>query len=377
MDLILYSTAIQSLNSKNATTSSEIFELKFIESMKIYFKNIVILSNACNGDIEYKDNIQLISLGKGKNLYRKIQKKINEYKINLNENTIVLVFGYYYLRIKIWKYLCGKYGTKLISFTFDTHKGALNNKGIVKKFLINYYFHKGIKCLNNNVDGMLLFQENAAKELNLRIPYIVTKVGIDKENISTLVYKRKREKNFKITYAGSLEPYNGIAEMLNMFSFINDQDIELDVYGDGTMKDMVCEKMEEDNRIKYWGCIQNKDIKEKFKKTDLLLNLRNLDSEVAKFGFPSKLIEYMGSGIPILTTKVLRDDEFLDSVFNIEGYSSREIAQEILYIKEHHKEQEEKSYKAKQYVIKYNNWGNIGKEIYDFMKKIIKGEEIK
>ena len=57
-------------------------------------------------------------------------------------------------------------------------------------------------------------------------------------------------------------------------------------------------------KIKYFGVIDFESILLRQKNTDLLINPRPSIDEYTKYSFPSKIMEYMASGTPVLTTKL-------------------------------------------------------------------------
>ena len=58
----------------------------------------------------------------------------------------------------------------------------------------------------------------------------------------------------------------------------------------------------EDPRIFYGGMLLNQEIVEKEQEATLLVNPRPTGEEYVKYSFPSKTMEYMASGTPVLTT---------------------------------------------------------------------------
>ena len=58
----------------------------------------------------------------------------------------------------------------------------------------------------------------------------------------------------------------------------------------------------EDDRIFYGGMLLNTEIVDKEQEATLLVNPRPTEEEYVKYSFPSKTMEYMASGTPVLTT---------------------------------------------------------------------------
>lgn len=121
-----------------------------------------------------------------------------------------------------------------------------------------------------------------------------------------------------IMYAGSLYEKFGIKYLLSAFHEI-DGDYELWLFGKGDLKKEIELYAQKDTRIKYWGVRPNEEILEYEKKAKLLVNPRFTVNEFTKYSFPSKLMEYMASGTPLLTTKLLGiPDDYHDKMFFID-----------------------------------------------------------
>ena len=58
----------------------------------------------------------------------------------------------------------------------------------------------------------------------------------------------------------------------------------------------------DDPRVRYGGMLLSSEIVEKEMEATLLVNPRPTDAEFVKYSFPSKTMEYMASGTPVLTT---------------------------------------------------------------------------
>lgn len=356
MEILIFSKSITTLNSKNAHSSSQIFELDFANALTKYSK-VTILSLAAVKSQKLK-NLNLYRIDK--NLINKytICKVIEEKKIFNTENRILLLYGYDPIILKELRNVSRKYRTRLISYTFDTHLASIENKNLFKKYILGKYFNSGISQLNK-IDGVILLNKDAHKELSLDIPYIVSKVGINSDQIKSQEYARRNKDLFKIIYTGSLTEYNGIEQMLQAMKYIPYDDIRLEIYGDGPMMETVNKYLMKDKRIEYRGRVSKENVDKEVQKADLLLNLRDLNHVVNKFSFPSKLIQYLASGIPILSTKVINENDFKSTVFLLNSLEPNEIAKKIIYIKNNEIAQNHKSLNAVEFVKKNYLWEEI------------------
>lgn len=110
----------------------------------------------------------------------------------------------------------------------------------------------------------------------------------------------EREKS--VVYAGALFERYGVKTLIDGFMLTDVEDATLDIYGNGDMTDYITEMAARDRRIRYHGCVSNHEIVRKESRSTVLVNPRPTSEEFTKYSFPSKNMEYMASGTPVLTT---------------------------------------------------------------------------
>ena len=103
-------------------------------------------------------------------------------------------------------------------------------------------------------------------------------------------------------YAGGVSKLYGLGNLVDGFRKANLPDTQLHIYGPGDYVKELQKIAEEDARIYYGGMLLNTQIVEKEQEATLLVNPRPTDEEYVKYSFPSKTMEYMASGTPVLTT---------------------------------------------------------------------------
>lgn len=117
--------------------------------------------------------------------------------------------------------------------------------------------------------------------------------------------KNTKDEIFKITYAGGLHEVYGLKLLVDAIVGLNPNiSIQLLLYGKGDQVDYIKEKSLSDSRIKYMGFCDNEELVPALLNSDLLVNPRPSHQEFATLSFPSKLIEYLYTGIPVLTTRI-------------------------------------------------------------------------
>jgi len=103
-------------------------------------------------------------------------------------------------------------------------------------------------------------------------------------------------------YAGGVSRQYGLANLVEGFRAADIPNARLDIYGPGDYVKELQRIAEEDSRIFYGGMLLNTQIVDKELEATLLVNPRPTHEEFVKYSFPSKTMEYMASGTPVLTT---------------------------------------------------------------------------
>ena len=103
-------------------------------------------------------------------------------------------------------------------------------------------------------------------------------------------------------YAGGVSRQYGLAMLVEGFRMANLPEAQLHIYGPGDYVPELRQVAQEDQRIFYGGMLMNSEIVEKEMDATLLVNPRPTHEEYVKYSFPSKTMEYMASGTPVLTT---------------------------------------------------------------------------
>lgn len=133
-------------------------------------------------------------------------------------------------------------------------------------------------------------------------PYVVLEGHADvtmRDNVPSM--ERKLQPRVCM-YAGGVTRQYGVHNLIEAFRTIEDPDVRLHIYGPGDVVEMAKAAMAEDPRIFYGGMLLNSEIVDKEMEATLLVNPRPTFEEFVKYSFPSKTMEYMASGTPVLTT---------------------------------------------------------------------------
>lgn len=122
----------------------------------------------------------------------------------------------------------------------------------------------------------------------------------------------------KIFYAGGRPSKDGIDLLVPAFKRILDDNLQLNIYGN--VPNVPIGPDPEDSRVVYHGLTDNKVIVAEECSSYLLVNPRPTGEEYTKYSFPSKVMEYMATGVPMVTTRLAGiPEEYYDYVFTFES----------------------------------------------------------
>lgn len=188
-------------------------------------------------------------------------------------------------------------------------------------------------------------------------PYIVMEGLVDVEMAKNTTIHNKTLQKRTVLYAGGLHEKYGLKMLVDAFMQLPYTDIQLSLYGSGPMESYIKECVSNDKRVVYYGVRPNDEIVAAELQATLLVNPRPTHEEFTKYSFPSKNMEYMVSGTPLLTTALPgMPDEYYPYVYLFEeettiGY--RNALKRVLSLT--NAELSEKGYQAKKFVLKVKN----------------------
>lgn len=109
-----------------------------------------------------------------------------------------------------------------------------------------------------------------------------------------------------IFYSGQLNAAYGMENLLEAFRQIyeRDQNYELWICGGGGMADKIIQMAEDCPGVKYFGYVNGTRVRELQAEASVLVNPRQNVGDLTKFSFPSKTMEYLASGRPVIGYKL-------------------------------------------------------------------------
>ena len=180
-----------------------------------------------------------------------------------------------------------------------------------------------------------------------------------------------------LMYAGGIYEKYGLNNLVEAFLELNRNDIELYIFGEGPYVQELMKIQKENPTIKYMGCVSSQEVVQYEKEALLLINPRPTNEEFAKYSFPSKTMEYMLSGTPVVSTKLPGiPKEYFDHIYTFDGDDKEHMTSTLLHlVNKPEEELFEFGRKAHDFVIRYKNNNIMARNIYMLLIENIQSGE--
>ncbi len=220
------------------------------------------------------------------------------------------------------------------------------------------------------VDGFVLLTAQMADYMKIKVPFCVME-GISTQHVSD--EREKQEDGLKrILYSGTLHRRFGVLHLLNAFVQTKEENLRLILCGVGDSEDEIKQAAKKDSRIEFLGQVTRDQVLELQNQADVLVNPRQNTEEFTKYSFPSKNLEYLSSGTPLIAYKLDGIPDEYDDYINYVSDNSIEALQKALVdvCSEGYQEAQEKAARAQTFVLEEKNAVAQTKKIVELLERI-------
>lgn len=190
---------------------------------------------------------------------------------------------------------------------------------------------KETKRLYRHIDKFVLLTKKMVEKIpeavgkNIIIEGIYSKSKCNEYNLNC-----KKDSKKVVFYSGSLDEFSGVKNLVDAFVLTKNQEFQLKICGSGALKEYIREKALLDDRISYLGQIKRSDVIKLQYESTVLINPRLPVYNITKYSFPSKTMEYLASGTPMIGYKLEGiPNEYYPYMFTVEKLSIEELAYKI------------------------------------------------
>lgn len=260
---------------------------------------------------------------------------------------------------------CKLRGIRTVGIVTDVPCHRPNNAKIPFHEKVNFWLMK-------RFDSYLFLTEQMNPVLNPKNrPYVVLEGHADTNMAKAENRLGNKYPEQVCLYAGTLRRIYGIENLVRGFIQADIPGTQLHIYGNGDFAEDLTRLAEAHPSVKYFGVAPNQTIVENELKATLLVNPRPTGEDYTKYSFPSKNMEYMASGTPVLTTCLPgMPAEYNDYVFLLKEETAEGVADALQEIFSHSAEElHAKGMAAREFVLKEKNNVVQAKKVLDMIGK--------
>lgn len=250
------------------------------------------------------------------------------------------------------------------------------------KLMDSHSIFKGLSKFDNFIvltEQMRDFLETKMTQNFLILEGIANSVEIKEDKKNNIIKQLgMSEEKVKLCYTGTLDERYGIKELIHAFSLISNRNYRIYICGAGDSENYIIEESKKDNRIIYLGQKKAEETQLIQLCCDILINPRRNIGEYTKYSFPSKTMEYLSAGKPVICYKLEGIPSEYDEYLNYVDIAKNETNQvEFLAskIQEVATKQIESlveySKKVQQFIEDEKSEKATGKKILDFCERIL------
>jgi len=107
-----------------------------------------------------------------------------------------------------------------------------------------------------------------------------------------------------IVYAGGLSRAYGVDRLVEAVLRLPETNVRLKLFGRGELEALVSQLAAGDPRVEPPRFTDRSEILHSYAKADVLVQPRPVEQDFVRYSFPSKLMEYLASGTPVVTTRL-------------------------------------------------------------------------
>lgn len=263
-------------------------------------------------------------------------------------------------------------GGKPVAVVADLSHDVYDFKGCIRGLLqrIDFFIQTHII---NRFAGIIPLTHQIAQDFAPERPMLVVEGGVETNEVEQIDAPKLTSAlpmdEKIILYSGALNDISGVDLLIQAFQLLPDPQYRLHIFGRGPMESLVREAVTQDKRMFYGGVLPNPEIKRRQAQATVLVNPRPSHRKITYYTFPSKLLEYLVSGRPTITTALPGiPDEYYPYVYLLRDETPEGLAQLIQDVcSKDPAELEQLGQRAREFVLLNKNWTRQGERIYEFI----------
>lgn len=365
------STSVQNLLGRYST-ASQAYEVNLISSFAEHIDTTVIYIGSISAAPNSSEVRNLVLLPNGRSITYLSFGKISFLgviravaflkRLAGKKETVIITTGYHPNEM-IALFLVKSATVGVYSIVFDTHTQGNSRMLLIMRWAANAYFEFGYKLLDF-LSGIIVLNDLFVKNGGKTFRYLKSRIGgicVTRNSINKASATRIRA-----LFAGTLNSENGVGLICEFLEMNPNSHIEIVLAGYGELEGLVADMVQRDLRLKFLGTLTDEALDVEIARSDFLLCLRNPESSVCQYAFPSKLIKFMSSGVPVISNKFPGlGSEYHEHLLLTREFSASALSEVIEYLNAADFRHFGDS--AKSYIEANHRWSDISKEMIEFM----------
>jgi glycosyltransferase involved in cell wall biosynthesis len=265
-------------------------------------------------------------------------------------------------------------GAKIAALLYDITIPGVEDPNDVYHRLI----FRMTKWIVPRLDGRIVINEAVVRDFAPGKHFLLVDGGVSLETMRRCEQFRKcaERPEFTLAFAGRLWEGNGIPIMLKSFARLSDPTYRLCIAGKGGLEDEVRTAAARDHRIIYKGFLDHEGVMQMYESADVLLNIRLTKLVNLPYVFPSKFLEHLSSGRPVITTAPAHTEkEYGDLCFILKEENPEGLTSLIEKVRGMGAaERTGIASRAKAFMMRERTWERQGTRIAEYLaKKVLNG----
>ena len=243
----------------------------------------------------------------------------------------------------------------------------LPNRRGLSKVVMHAYFALTTRLLRTCA-GAIVLNQCAAERYAPQAAWLLMDGAVDGDSAPRAI-QRVHGGPKRVVFTGGLVEYNGIMELIGAMRLVRSEDVVLDLYGTGPLAELARRAAKTEPNINYHGRVSSDAIPGIQQEAFLLINPRRVDDPMSEVTFPSKILEYMLSGTPVLSTRLNGfTEEYEDKMFFMRHGTAEEIARAIDDLARRAPDElRDTAAKARGFVLEERSWAARGSLLRRFL----------
>lgn len=345
----------------NLLTNIDLLNAVFVGTFPKYYLKPIVKGT---GSYRDKENRKIIDVGfvnlpifAEKTKYIALKKAIKKWiEENAEKNLYIIAYGLFEQNIRALSYAKHFSGVTTCLIVPDLPQYMSLSRTTSKLRNIHLkYIDKIYNKHKINIDYYSLVTKQMGTYLDIpQNKYVVIDGMVEESDDMFELKETSSSDKFSFLYTGGLSVSYGTDILLSSFLKVDNKNAELWICGDGPYTEEIKSASKKDNRIHYFGVLSQSECFDLQNKASCMINPRE-DSDITPYSFPSKTMEYLMSGKPVIAKKLLgMGDEYSDLFFQFGTSESLKVVMEKIS-KMDEKQLMEAGLKGRKFVVAEKN----------------------